>query len=429
MKIDLTNLSPVKRRMSVEVTPEAVEREAASLLRDYRKKVRIPGFRQGKAPASVVRARFSKEMEDDLRDRVVSASFRLAAKEKGLRPLGDPALEEVSHEEGEPLTFQTTFEVLPEIELQRYRDVEVSRTAAEVGEEELERTLEELRQSRVQLIVEPGRRAVEGDVVIVDVEGSPDKGDSFQRERLPIEVGAKSNLPEFNEKLLGVQSGAELEFPVEYPADYQSSDLAGQRVGYRLTVHEVKRPELPELDDEFAKDLGDFEDLAALREKLRKDLDARKRHEADHALRQSVLDKVLIENPVVLPEVLVEAEVRGRLQEIVHKMMLEGLDPEKVKVDWKELRERQLEPAKKAVHARLILDAVAQAEKVQVDPSEVEERINRDAERLGQSPAKLRADLKKHSGRQALTVQLVREKSLDYLTSVANIHYSKEGPE
>ncbi len=428
MKIDLTNLSPVKRRMSVEVTPEAVEREAASLLRDYRKKVRIPGFRQGKAPASIIRARFSKEMEDDLRERVVSASFRCAAKEKGLQPLGAPALEDVTHEEGEPLTFQTTFEVLPAIELQGYRDVEVSRRAAKVSDEELERTLEELRQSRVQFIVEPERQAVEGDVVIVDVEGSPDEGEPFRRERLPIEVGAKSNLPEFNEKLLGVQAGAELEFPVEYPADYQS-DLAGRRVGYRLKVHEVKRPELPELDDEFAKDLGDFDDLAALRAKLRQDLDARKHHEADLALRQSVLDKVLIENPVVLPEVLVEAEVRGRLQEIVHNMVLEGLDPEKVKVDWKELRERQLEPARKAVHARLILDAVAEAEQVRVEDSEVEERINRDAKRLGQSPAKLRTELKKHSRRQALTAQLVREKSLDYLTSVANIQYSNEGPE
>ncbi len=429
MKIDLTDLSPVKKRMSVEVAPEALEREAASLLRDYRKKVRIPGFRQGKAPASIIRAKFSKEMEDDLRERVVSASFRRAAKEKGLQPLGDPALEDVTHEEGEPLTFQTTFEVLPAIELQGYRDVEVSRRAAKVSDEELERTLEELRQSRVQFIVEPERQAVEGDVVIVDVEGSRDEGEPFRRERLPIEVGAKSNLPEFNEKLLGVQSGAELEFPVEYPADYRAPDLAGQRVGYRLKVHEVKCPKLPELDDDFAKDLGDFDDLAALKGKLRQDLDARKHHEADLALRQSVLDKVLIENPVVLPEVLVATEVRRRLQEIVHNMMLEGLDPEKVKVDWKELRERQLEPARKAVHARLILDAVAEAEQVQVEDSEVDERINRDAERLGQSPAKLRADLKKHSGRQVLTAQLVREKSLDYLTSVANIQYSNEDPE
>ena len=429
MKIDLTNLSPVKKRMSVEVAPEALEREAASLLRNYRKKARIPGFRQGKAPASVIRARFSKELEDDLRERVVSASFRSAAKEKGLRPLGDPALEEVTHEEGEPLTFQTTFEVLPKIELQGHQGVEVSRQTTKVSDEELGQTLQELRQSRVQLIVEPERQAVEGDVVLVDVEGSPEDGESFRRERLPIEVGAQSNLPEFNEKLLGVQSGAELEFPVQYPADYGSSHLAGRRVGYRLKVHEVKRPELPELDDEFAKDLGEFDDLAALREKLRQDLHARKRHEADGAVRQSVLDKVLIENPVILPEVLVDAEVRRRLQEIVRNMMLEGLEPEKVEVDWAELRKRQLEPARKAVHTRLILDAVAEAEQLQVEDSEIEERIDRDAERMGQSPAKLRAELKRHSGRQALIAQLVREKSLDYLTSVANIQYSNEGPE
>lgn len=427
MKIDLTNLSPVKKRMSVEIPPEAVEREAKSLLRDYRKKARIPGFRRGKAPAAVVRARFSKEMEDDLRERVVSASFLRAAKEQGLRPLGDPALEDVTHEEGEPLTFQTTFEVLPEIELQGYREIEVTRRSQEVSDEDLERTLEELRQSRVKLVVEAGRQAVEGDVVIVDVEGVPAEGEPFQRDRMPIEVGAKSNLPEFNDQLVGVQSGAELDFPVEYPTDYRAPDLAGKRVGYHLTVHEVKRPELPELDDEFARDLGDFDDLVALRAKLRKDLEARRVHEADLAVRQSVLDKVLIANPVVLPEVLVESELRRRLQDVVRNMIVEGLDPEKVEVDWVELRKRQLEPSRKAVHARLVLDALAEAEDIRVEDKEVEERIVRDAKRLGQSPAKLRADLKQHSGMQALTAQLVREKSLDYLNSVANIQYSDEG--
>ena len=425
MKIDLTDLSPVKKRMSVEVAPEAVEKEAKGLLAEYRKKARVPGFRPGKVPLSVIRSRFSGQMEEDLRERVVSTSFRSAAEEKGLRPLGDPALEDVTHEDGEPLCFKTTFEVLPKIELQGYRDVEVSRAVAKATDEDLERTLEQLRRSRVQLIVEPDREAVEGDVLIVDVVGSPDGGEPFTRERIPIEVGAKANLPEFNEKLLGARPGAEIEFPVEYPEGYQSEDLAGKRVSYRVSVHEVKRPELPELDDEFAKDLGPFEDLASLRAKLQEDLDRQKGHEADLAVRQSVLDKVLIKNPVVLPEVLVESEVRRRLQEIVRNMIMDGMDPKKVEVDWVELRKRQIEPARKSVHAKLILDAVAQTEKLEVDDKEVDERVRQEAERLGQSPAKLHADLKKHSGREALVAQLVREKSLDYLTSVANIQSSE----
>ncbi len=396
------------------------------MLQAYRQKARVDGFRKGKAPLSVIRARYSKEMEQELRDRLISNSFVQAARDKGLQPLGDPALEDVTHEEGQPFSFKTTFEVLPRIELQDYREIEVTRTIAEVTDEEIDRVLEDARKSRVQLIVEPDREAAEGDVVIADVEGSPPEGEPFKRERMPIEVGAQNNLPAFNEHLRGVRAGAKVEFSVNYPADYQAKNLAGKSVEYRLEVHEVKRPELPELDDDFAKDLGEFENLAALRAKIAKDLAARNRHQADMATRQSVVDKVLIQNPVVLPEILVESEVRRRLQDIVRNMMVDGMDPEKVQVDWAELRKKQLEPARKAVHARLILDAVAIAEKVTVDDADVDRRIDEDAKRMGESAGKLRENLKKHSGRETLQAQMVREKSLDYLTSVANILVSGE---
>jgi trigger factor len=424
MKIDLTDLSPVRKRMSVEVDVEDVERETRVVLQSYRKKARIPGFRPGKAPMSVVRSHFTKELEEDVRERVVSSSFLKATREKGLEPIGDPALEDVLHEQGQPLTFNTVFEVLPEIEPKGYDDVSVTQAAVKVEDEEIDKALEELRQARVQLVAEQDREAEKGDVVYADVVGTPEEGESIRSERLPIEIGAENNLDQFNEKLSGTRVGDTVEFSVDYPKDYGSENLAGKRVDYRLQVQEVKRPVLPDLDDEFAKDLGDFEDLAALRGKVREDLEHRKKHEVEAATRQAVLDKVLIENPVVLPEVLVQEEIRRRLESFVRNLAMQGVNPEKAEIDWERLRKEQEEPARKSVHARLLLDAVAKVQEIQVEPKEIDERIREDAKRMGQSAEKLRASLEKHSAREALVAQLLREKSLDYLTTVANIQYA-----
>jgi trigger factor len=424
MKVELNDISPVRKSLSVEVDADEVARQTEKVLKDYRRKAKIPGFRPGKAPLSVVRSHFGKEAQEDVRDRIISASFVEAAKEKGLEPLGEPALEDVSFEEGRPLTFKTVFEVLPSIDLKNYREVEVTQPTASVADDEVRAALEEIRRSRTQLVAEEGREAVEGDVVYVDVEGTVAEGESIHRERMPIEIGAEANLEEFNKHLAGARAGAEIEFTVDYPDGYGAKDLAGKRVDYRLSVQEVKRPVLPDLDDELAKDLGDFENLAALEAKVRTDLEERKKHEAEMAARQAVLDKVLIENPVVLPEVLVAHEIRHRLEDFVRNLIMQGIDPEKTEIDWEELKKKQEEPARKSVHARLILDAVAQAQKIEVESKEVEDRIVQDAARIGETPEKLRAQLQKHSGKEALMTQLVREKSLDYLTSVANIHYA-----
>lgn len=421
MKIDVTDQDPVKRRMEVEVEPETVAAETEKVLRSYAGKARIPGFRPGKAPLSVVRTRFAKEVREDVRDRLVARSFQEAAEEKGLKPLGDPILEEVSLEEGQPLRFRTRFEVLPRIEVTKHKGVEVRRPAAVVTDADVEKALGELREAQARLEVEEGHRAVTGDVVIADVKGSPEGGEPFERERMFIEIGAADNLPAFNEKLEGTTAGAQLAFSLEYPKEHPNPGLAGKRVGYELAVREVKRRVVPDLDDDFAKDLGEFESLDDLRRRVRQDLEAHKKQEAERKVRQSVLDKVLLENPVVLPDTLVDGEIRYRLEEIVRRLMMQGMDPEKLQLDWKELRSQQEEPARKAVHARLVLDAVAGTESLEVTDEEVEQRLRRDAEALGQKPERFRAELTKQGGIEVIKSQLLREKSLDLLTSVANI--------
>ena len=422
MKIELADLSPVKKSLAIEADPEEVSAETESVLRRYASQVRLPGFRQGKAPADMVRKRFAKEIEDDVKERLITRLWREATREKDLAPLGEPVLDELTHEAGGPFRFKTTFEVLPRFEPKDYRGVEARQGASVVEEAEVDEALESIRQSHARYIVDAARAAQAGDVLVADFEEEAPGEDPKKRERAVIEVGGASNPEPFNAKIVGVQAGAALDFHVDYPNDHPAPALAGKRVRYGLAVHEVKRKELPPLDDEMAKDVGEFESLAALRARLRTDLEARKEAAARSAVRQSILDKVLLANPIPLPDVLVEEEIQHRLEDVVRDLMYHGVDPRQVELDWKELRDKNEEPARKIVHARLVLDAVARAEGVAVASGEVDGRIRREAERVGENPDALRARLTKSGGLQALEIQMVREKSLDLITSVANIH-------
>lgn len=422
MKIELEDVSPVKKSLMIEADPDEIERETEAVLRRYAREVKVPGFRPGKVPISLIRTRFAKEIQGDVRERLVTHLYTEATTQKGLQPLGDPILEEVTEGADQPFRFKTTFEVAPSFTPRGYKGVEAREPRAEVADAEVEQMLEDLRKSQVRLVAEEGRVAVTGDVIVADVAGSVEGEPPFRREGMMIEVGATENLPAFNEPILGAKAGSILEFHVDYPKEYDAKHLAGRTVHYHLEVREVKRAEVPNLDDELAKDLGDFDSLPALRERIRADLLERKRVEARGAVRQAVLEKVLLENPVPLPEVLVEREVRHRLEDLVRAMMSQGIDPRDAKLDWSQIRERQLEPARKSVHARLVLDSVAACESIAVEPPEVEERIRKEAHRMGRGYKEVRDGLAKEGGLEALRNQMVREKSLDFLTAVANIH-------
>jgi len=420
-RIELTDVSGTRKRLEVEVDQATVETVTREVLKRYAREARIPGFRKGKAPLAVIRKRFADEVKEDVRDRLLSRFWHEGTHGRGVSPLGEPVVEEVHDHPGEPFRFKASFEVLPDFRPKDYRGVEVRRQKVEVTDNDVDEALEELRQSRSTLAVQEGREAVTGDYLLADVEGLPERGESFGKEKALLEVGATENLPDFNEALLGARAGADLEFSVRYPKEYPSEKLADQTVAYKLHVHEVKVREVPDLDDEFAKDLGDFENLAALREKAREDLTARREFEAKRQLEQAVVDKVLLENPLPLPDVLVDEEIRHRLEDTVRAMMMRGMDPRQLDLDWKQLREKQEEPARKSVHARLVLDAIAREERLEVGEQEVEERLRLEAARVGETVEKLKARLREGQGRKALENQMLREKSLDLLTSVANI--------
>ena len=421
MKIEITDLSPVKKSLAVEIDAEEVSKETEAVLRRYTGQVRLPGFRQGKAPVDLVRKRFAKEIDDDVRERLISRLWREATSEKGLVPLGDPVLEDLKHEQGMPFGFKTTFEVLPKFEVKDYRGVSATAPPATVTDADVDEALESIRQSHARYVVDEAREASPGDVIVADLEEHPEGGESKKRERMSVEVGAPGNPEPFNTKILGARAGTALAFDVDYPAEGPPAGLAGKKVSYKILVHEVKRKETPPLDDELAKELGEFESLDALKTRVKSDLSERKAAVSRSGVRQAILDKILDANPLPMPDVLVEEEIQHRLEDMVREMMYHGVDPRKAELDWKQLRDRNEEPARKIVHARLVLDAIAAVEGVKVDRKEVEERIRREASRINESYEDLRLRLSKGGGLQALETQMVREKSLDLITSIANI--------
>ncbi len=420
MKIEVNELNPVKRTMFIEVGPEVVTAETDKVVRRYAEKAKIPGFRPGKAPLSVVRSRFRQEVSEEVKDQLISRLYHDAAKEKGVHALGDPVLDEVMYEEGKPFSFKTTFEIWPEIDPKGYEGVEVNRPTEQVGEDEVEDALEKLRENQAKLVSKE-KKSETGDFLLADIEATPSEGDPFTREKVLVEIGSSHNLPEFNDRIEGAGKGSVLEFSVTYPKEHPNTDLAGREVAYKLTVHEVKVRELPDLDDELAKDLGEFDSLKELTGRIRTDLTARKKADADNQVRKQLMDKIILENPVTLPDLLVEEETRHRMEEMVRNMMMQGVDPQKVDVDWKEVRGRQEEPARKAVHGRLLLDAIAEKLDLAVEASEVDQRVREESERMGEPYQEVRKRLAESGGLQSIRVQMLREKALDQMVATAEI--------
>lgn len=421
MKVDITDVSPVKKTLEIEVEPAEVKAETKRVVDRYARQARIPGFRAGKAPRSVIEARYGKDIKDDVRDGLISRSYGEATREHGYRPLGEPTLEDVDEADDGTVRFKTTFEILPAFDVQGYKEVEARRVVTPVQDDDVDQAIEEIRQSRASLVAAEGRAAATGDYVVADIAGAPADGEPFEREAMILEVGATDNLPQFNEGIEGAKAGDELSFDVDYPEEFPADALKGKTVAYKLQVHEVKVRQAPELDDEFAKDLGEFENLAELEARVRTDLEARAEAQADSEVRKSILDKILLENAVPLPDVLVEQEIRNRLEDVARQMIMQGMNPSEAEFDWKKMREAQEEGARKAVHARLVLDAVAEAESIEVGSKDVDDRIRQEAARMGEKFDEVKSRLKSQGGLEAVRNQLLRERSLDFVTSVANI--------
>jgi trigger factor len=421
MKTEFADVNETRKTVKVEIPPDVVDAEIDRLAKDYSKKVRIPGFRPGKAPARVVKQRFKDQILHDVAHDLIPRAVEDALREGGVEAVDTPDVRDVNLEEGRPLTFTASFDTVPSFDPGDLSTISLRRTPVAIDDEAVNGALQRLRERAARFEPVEGRGIDHGDTVVVDLERRDANGETNTHTDVSIELGAKANPPGFDEQLLGLESGATKSFTIHYPEDYPIGELANTDVSYTVTVKGLKRRVLPELDDEFAKDLGEYETLDAVRTRVRQDLEHEARHASDRELRSDMMKQLAARVPFEVPESLIERETDRRIEEFARRLMDQGVDPRQAGVDWQAFRDSQRDPARETVAAALVLDEIARREQLAITPAEVDDEVARYAERTGRAPVAVRAALEKEGGLSRIAGGLRREKSIDFVMARANI--------
>ena len=421
MKTEFADVNETRKNVRVEIPTEVVDAEIERIARDYSKKARIPGFRPGKAPARVIKQRFKDQILHDVAHDLIPRAVDDALRERGVEAVDTPDVRDVNIEEGRPLTFTASFDTVPAFDPGDLSTISLRRAKVGIDDEAVNGALQRLRDRGARHEPVEGRGVDHGDTVVLDLDRKDATGESDRHTDVSIEMGGKANPPGFDEQLLGLEVGATKTFSIHYPQDYPVGELANTDVGYTVTVKSLKRRVLPELDDEFAKDLGEFDTLDALRTRVREDLEHEARHAADRDVRGELMKQLATRLPFEVPASLVAREIDRRLEEFARRLMDQNIDPRQAGVDWNAFRESQREVAREAVAAALVLDEVTRREQLEVSDEEVEGEVSRYAERTGRTPAAVRAALEKEGGLSRIHAGLRREKSIDFAMARATI--------
>jgi trigger factor len=409
-----------KRELELEIPAENVTKATEKVARDLARVARVPGFRPGKAPVTLIRRRFAEDIQGEVVQSLVPEYLEKALGEKNLTPVTRPEVDKVDFKEGEPLRFRAVFEVLPEFELGDYKNLTVSIEAVEAGDAHVDKTIEEMRERAATFVPVEGRAAKDGDYVLIKLSGMPvGEGEPVQADNILCHIGAEETLESFTENLRGANPGDTKKFRSQYPDDYPDQKLAGKAYDYTVEVQGIKEKKLPELNDDFAKDAagekGGFSTVAEMRDLITKDLESAKEDQQQSQAREKILEALVKQHDFPVPEALVEHQMDVRLERTVRTLAAQGVDPRAVNVDWVALRKRQHDRAVDDVKAELLIDRIAEAEKIDVTDEEVEKQIEALAERSGESATALRARLTKQGALDRMKSKLRSDKTIDWL--------------
>ncbi len=423
MKVDIEEISSTKRSLRIELPPQSLLEKLEAAYRHLSKEVRLPGFRPGKVPRNVLRMRFKEEARQEALRELIPESYSQALREAHLDPVSEPRVDDVVCEEGKPLSFRASFEVKPTMQPSGYTGLEVYKEKIEVAESEVDQALEYLRDQASEYVPMEGWPALREDLVVVDYEGftggKPLKGASGQN--VSILLGARQFLLEFEEQLHGLKKGETKEFVLEFPADHGRRELAGKRVLFKVAVKEVKKKRVPSLDNEFARSVGECENIRELREKVKKDLLAQKEREQAARLKEQILDKLLAAHQFDAPESLVDAEVEHILAEVKRGLNSRGATAAQVEAEATRGRDKAIELARKRVRSSLFLEAVAKQEQLSVSEEELSEEVRSFAVALHQDPGDFREMLRREGRLKEIGRRLLERKALDWLYERADV--------
>jgi len=408
------------REVVLDVPADDVSKAFRDVVRNYRKYAKIPGFRPGKVPESVIRRRFATEIRKDVIDGLLPERFNKSVQDLGVRPVGQPQVTELTVEDGQPLHVKAVFEYLPDFSIDGYSDVVVEKPSIEVTVDEFENELAQLRDSRATVEpVEEDRPLVDGDWAQISYSGKfaddPEAAPVSGEDSL-VEVGGKDTVEAFNSVLRGAKPGQELKAEVIYPAEYPDAKLLGKTVAYDVTVKAIKKRTLPELNDDFAKELGNYESLAELENRIREHMANRKRHSVQAETKDRLFAALNERYQFPVPESLVQDQIDTRLERGLRALAAQGMNPEQMrKLDFGRLRAAQRDAALAEVKASILLDRIAQAEGISVGEEELDREIQMAALQTREPVETLHRRLTEDGGLARIREQLRREKTANLL--------------
>jgi trigger factor len=415
-----------RREIELEIPADKVSKAAEKVARDIVRIARIPGFRPGKAPITLVRRRFAEDIQGEVVQSLVPEYLEKALDEKKLVPVTRPEVDKVEFKEGEPLKFRAIFEVLPEFELGDYKNLQVQVDEIEAGDAEVDKAIEEMRERAATFVPIEGRAAKDGDSVLIKLNGVPtDGGEPVEADNILVPLGATETLSSFTENLRGASAGETKKFEARYPDDYPDQKLAGKTYDFTAEVQGIKEKKLPELNDEFVKEVtgekSEVNTLEELRKRIRENLEASKEQQQGSQARDRILEQLVGKHDFPVPEALIEGQMDTRLERMVRSLASQGVDPRGMNVDWAALRSQQRDRSVTDVKAELLLDRIATAEKIDATDEEVEKEIAHLAEHGGESATAMRARLTKQGTLDTMKSKLRSNKTIDWLYSNARI--------
>ena len=434
MKTEFVDVSPTRKEIKIEIEPAAVRESYDRVSDRYAKQARVPGFRPGHAPRAVVRTRFKSEIRSEVLRELVPEAINEAIEKHELNTIGEPdvqldnteALEKFGEE---PISVRVNVEILPKVELRDYKGIEAVRQTRTINDENVNEMVEALRETSAAMQPVEDRGAALGDTVTVNVEGkflmdgpdSPEE-ENIKADDVEITLGGKGVQKEFTENLIGVTADDQKTFVVDYPEDFSSKGLAGKKIEYTATVTAVRVKELPEADDEWAKSLSeDFDSVATLRGKIREDLEKRAGQEADHRLRAELMRKLLAGHQFEVPQSLIDHQTNYRMETAVRDMIGRGIDPRTQEINWEGAREELKGQAEEDVRGSMLLERIAEEEKIDVSADEIEAEIRAIAEGSKQPIEQVRSVLTKEGGERSIANRLRNRKALDLLVENAQV--------
>jgi trigger factor len=426
-KQDGVKRNEVKREISVQIPADEVARETETVVAKYQKMARLPGFRRGHVPPSIIRQRFKEELKSDVVEALIPRYFRKEAEKLGLIPVSQPRVTDLHIHEGEPLTFKASFEIMPEIKVEGYKELRADHPEIEVKDEEVEEALNNVREQHATFTSVEGRPLADGDFAQSSMDGKPkevdgqpkdadDKTQPVHMDEVLIEIGGKNTVPEFSENLRGANAGDAREFEVKYPEDTNDKRLAGKTLVYAIKVQAIKQKNLPELNDDFAKELGEFTSLDQVRKQIRENIQAERQHTVEREAKDKLVAELVRRNDFEVPDSLVDRQIDLRLERGLRALAAQGMKMEDMKkMDLPRLRAGQRDQAVQDVKSSLLLDRIAELEGIAVSEKELNREIEILAAQTKQTPDAVRARLTQDGGLDRIRNRIRSEKTLEFL--------------